>query len=141
MINKLIITILLYSSTITAKADNIITEAEFKTIYYQAVNKYDSRSKKSKSVILKEKNLTYVKAIAVKESNIGKTFLLDSEAKNPKSSAYGLFQFLNSTWKSVGVKKTSCPITQTYAFFKYLDNRYNGSAEKAYKHHKKKGWY
>jgi hypothetical protein len=55
------------------------------------------------------------------------------EAKNPKSSAYGLFQILKS--------KESDPIKQIDNGLKYIKARYDGCACTALAHHKKKGWY
>jgi hypothetical protein len=45
--------------------------------------------------------------------------------KNPskKSSAYGLFQFLNGTWKSTGIQKTSDPRLQIEAAFRLWQQR------------------
>jgi hypothetical protein len=45
-------------------------------------------------------------------------------AQNPNSSAYGLFQFLNSTWASVGGRKTSDPRLQAEYGLKYIADRY-----------------
>jgi hypothetical protein len=52
-------------------------------------------------------------------------------AQNPVSSAYGMFQFLNSTWGSVGAVKTSDPYLQTIAGLRYIAQRY-GSPVSAY---------
>ena len=52
-------------------------------------------------------------------------------AQNPSSTAYGLFQFLNSTWKTVGGTKTSDPKMQTVYGLKYIADRY-GSPSKAW---------
>jgi Transglycosylase SLT domain len=52
-------------------------------------------------------------------------------AQNPTSTAYGLFQFLDSTWASVGAKKTADPYAQTVAGLRYIANRY-GSPAAAY---------
>lgn len=48
----------------------------------------------------------------------------NSNAQNPTSSAYGLFQFLDSTWGSVGASKTSDPWAQTVAGLKYIAGSY-----------------
>lgn len=48
----------------------------------------------------------------------------DPDAKNPRSSAYGLFQFLNGTWGSTGIKRTSDPQKQIEAGLKYIGQRY-----------------
>ena len=45
-------------------------------------------------------------------------------AQNPGSSAYGLGQFLDSTWQGVGMQKTSDPQSQVDATLKYIGNRY-----------------
>ena len=55
------------------------------------------------------------------------------KAKNPKSSAYGLFQVLKSKEKD--------PIKQIDQGLKYINHRYNGCACAALAHHKAKGWY
>jgi hypothetical protein len=52
-------------------------------------------------------------------------------AQNPTSSAYGLFQFLDSTWGSVGATKTSDPTRQTIAGLKYIKQAY-GSPNQAW---------
>lgn len=45
-------------------------------------------------------------------------------AQNPSSTAYGLFQFLDPTWASVGGKKTSDPTIQAQLGLKYIKSRY-----------------
>jgi murein DD-endopeptidase MepM/ murein hydrolase activator NlpD len=52
----------------------------------------------------------------------------NSNAKNPTSSAYGLFQFLSGTWSGYGVKKTSDPRGQTQAGLAYIAQRYGTPA-------------
>ena len=61
-------------------------------------------------------------------------------AQNKTSSAYGLFQFLNSTWAGVGGRKTSDPALQAQFGLKYIQQRY-GDPEKALGFHKKNNWY
>lgn len=55
----------------------------------------------------------------------------DPEAQNPHSTAYGMFQFLDSTWKTVGCTKTSDIVEQTSCGMKYIQNRY-GTAKEAF---------
>jgi hypothetical protein len=55
------------------------------------------------------------------------------KAKNPNSSAFGLFQILKSKEKD--------PVKQIDLGLKYLDRRYDGCACTALAHHKLKGWY
>jgi len=52
-------------------------------------------------------------------------------AQNPTSTAYGRFQFLDSTWAEVGAVKTSDPDVQLRAGLAYIAKRY-GTPEKAW---------
>jgi hypothetical protein len=52
-------------------------------------------------------------------------------AQNPSSTAYGLFQFLDSTWKGTGFSKSSDPNVQIEAGLKYIESRY-GNPQKAW---------
>jgi len=61
-------------------------------------------------------------------------------AQNPTSTAYGIGQFLNSTWAGVGIAKTSDPYTQVLAMAKYIKNRY-GSPSAALAFHLRNNWY
>lgn len=61
-------------------------------------------------------------------------------AQNPHSTAFGTFQFLNSTWKSVGCVKTIDQNTQVDCGIKYIKQRY-GTPSKALQHHKIHNWY
>lgn len=63
-------------------------------------------------------------------------------AKNPKSSAAGLFQFLNSTRENYGGNSVnwSDPYQQAVAGLQYIKDRY-GTPEKALQHWDDKGWY
>jgi hypothetical protein len=49
-------------------------------------------------------------------------------AQNPTSTAYGLFQFLDSTWSTVGGRKTSDPHLQTVYGLRYIAQRYGTPA-------------
>lgn len=61
-------------------------------------------------------------------------------AQNPTSTAYGLFQFLNGTWGSVGAKKTSDPRAQLEAGLKYIKQRY-GDVKGARSFWERNHWY
>jgi murein DD-endopeptidase MepM/ murein hydrolase activator NlpD len=61
-------------------------------------------------------------------------------AQNPTSSAYGMFQFLNSTWAGVGGHKTSDPRLQALYGMKYIKQRY-GSPNSAWDFWQKHNWY
>lgn len=59
--------------------------------------------------------------------------------KNPHSTAYGLFQFLDSTWGPYG-PKTSDPRLQTEYGLKYIRNRYTDPIG-AWNFHRSHNWY
>ena len=71
---------------------------------------------------------------------IGKESSWRPTAQNPKSTAYGLFQFLNSTWAGTGISKTSDPRLQAVAGMRYIANRY-GDPMKAQQFWRANGWY
>jgi len=62
------------------------------------------------------------------------------DAKNPKSSAYGLGQLLDQTWDLVGIEKSSNFKIQLIATHKYVMERY-GSWQKALEFRKANGYY
>jgi hypothetical protein len=61
-------------------------------------------------------------------------------AQNPTSTAYGMFQFLDSTWAGLGFSKTSDPVRQAMAGMKYISGRY-GDPLGALRHEQAFGWY
>ena len=52
-------------------------------------------------------------------------------AQNPGSTAFGIAQFLDTTWATVGAKKTTDPTVQIFAGLTYIKARY-GSPVAAY---------
>ena len=64
----------------------------------------------------------------------------NSEAKNRESSAYGLGQFLNSTWKIVDCKKTTNSYKQIDCTIDYIEKVY-GTPKKAIEFHNKNNFY
>jgi hypothetical protein len=74
------------------------------------------------------------------ESLWGKESGWDPNAQNPSSTAYGIPQFLDSTWASTGIAKTSNGYRQIDAGLIYIDSRY-GSPCGAWSHSKATGWY
>ena len=62
------------------------------------------------------------------------------KAQNPRSTAYGLFQFLDSTWKGTGIAKTSDCAKQMEAGKRYIQQRY-GSYSAAWSFWKIHHWY
>lgn len=61
-------------------------------------------------------------------------------AQNPHSTAYGIFQFLDSTWGDVGGHKTSDARLQAIYGMRYIAARY-GDPIGAMKHWQALGWY
>ena len=64
----------------------------------------------------------------------------NNTAQNPTSTAYGIFQFLNSTWAAYGVPKTSNPQLQAVAGARYINARY-GDPIGALAHERAFNWY
>jgi hypothetical protein len=60
--------------------------------------------------------------------------------QNPGSTAYGIGQFLNTTWASTGYTKTSSPKIQILAMLAYIKMRY-GSPANAWMFHQANGYY
>lgn len=71
---------------------------------------------------------------------IGKESGCRPTAQNPTSTAYGIFQFLDSTWAGVGCVKTPDPVEQMRCGTKYVMQRY-GSWAGARQFHLRSGWY
>lgn len=61
-------------------------------------------------------------------------------AQNPISTAYGLYQFLDSTWATVGGHKTSNPGLQAEFGNRYIRQRY-GNPAAAVAFHDRNNWY
>lgn len=64
----------------------------------------------------------------------------NANAQNPTSTAYGIGQFLDSTWGGYGIKKTSNPSQQVLAMARYIKARY-GSPSNALAFHISHNWY
>jgi hypothetical protein len=74
------------------------------------------------------------------ESLWGKESGWNPNAQNPSSTAYGIAQFLNSTWAGTGIAKTSDGYRQIDAGLVYINKAY-GSPCGAWSHSKSTGWY
>lgn len=64
----------------------------------------------------------------------------DSNNQNPVSTAYGLGQFLNSTWSGTGYIKTADPHVQIMATIEYISQRY-GTPKNAWIFWQANSWY
>jgi hypothetical protein len=74
------------------------------------------------------------------ESLWGKESGWNPDAQNPTSTAYGIPQFLDSTWAGTGIAKTSDGYRQIDAGLIYIQNRY-GTPCSAWGHSQSTGWY
>jgi soluble lytic murein transglycosylase-like protein len=70
----------------------------------------------------------------------GKESGWNPNAKNPSSTAYGIPQFLDSTWGGTGIAKTSDGYRQIDAGLIYIERRY-GSPCGAWSHSQATNWY
>jgi Transglycosylase SLT domain len=70
----------------------------------------------------------------------GKESGWNPNAQNPRSTAYGIAQFLDSTWAGTGIAKTSDGYRQIDAGLIYIDKRY-GSPCGAWAHSQANNWY
>lgn len=61
-------------------------------------------------------------------------------AQNPRSTAYGIAQFLDGTWAGVGGEKTSDPYKQIDYGIEYIIGRFNTPSE-ALAFHDRNNWY
>ena len=84
----------------------------------------------------KERNAADLRKIVYREGG----GVPSRHARNKRSTAYGLGQFLNSTWKSVGIKRTDCGTCQVEAMVLYCRGRY-GSVAKAWAAWQKRRYY
>jgi hypothetical protein len=74
------------------------------------------------------------------ESLWGRESGWNPDAQNPTSTAYGIPQFLDSTWAGTGIGKTSDGYRQIDAGLIYINSRY-GSPCGAWSHSQSTGWY
>lgn len=79
----------------------------------------------------------YVHKLILKEAGYSNP---STTKQNKRSTAYGLGQFLNSTWKGTNIKKTDNGVKQIAAMIIYCCNRY-GSVKKANEAWNKRGYF
>ena len=62
--------------------------------------------------------------------------------KNPTSSAEGVGQLLDSTYRNLGMKRSKSEVAQTVAALAYIGRKYgSGGPCAAWQHFKQKRWY
>lgn len=77
---------------------------------------------------------------AALEQLLNKESGFNPTAQNPKSTAYGMFQFLDTTWGTVGASKTSNAVDQALYGMQYIKQRY-GTPSKAWEFWQANNWY
>lgn len=83
---------------------------------------------------LPEKEIQALKEIVYKESRFNR------HERTSRSTSYGLYGFLNSTWSGIRMQKSSDPVKQTIAALRYIKRRYKWPS-RALAFHKKHNWY
>ena len=71
---------------------------------------------------------------------LGKESAWNAEAKNPKSSAKGIGQLLNATYRNLGMKHSEASVPQLVATLAYIHRRHLTPCN-AWDHFKKKNYY
>ena len=71
---------------------------------------------------------------------IGKESAWNPKAENPKSTASGIGQMLDSTYSSLGMKKSNAGVSQLLATLSYISRRHVHPCG-AWRHFQEKGWY
>jgi hypothetical protein len=73
---------------------------------------------------------------------IGKESAWKPSAKNPKSSAKGIGQLLDSTYRNLGMKHSEAGVPQVVATLAYIGRKYgSGGPCAAWKHFQRHNWY
>lgn len=124
----------------TTRVDTVLCQrcsliySKVKTTSKTALIKYVHSASAKLHIKLTVQDVTSMLKISFKESSFKTT------TTNKRSSAYGLFGFLNRTWENTGIRKTSCPKCQTEAALIYIRNRYTAPS-RAYRFHTRRGYY
>lgn len=73
---------------------------------------------------------------------MGKESAWNPKAKNPKSTAKGVGQLLDGTYKNLGMKHSTAEVPQVVAALAYIGRKYgSGGPCAAWAHWQKKKWY
>ena len=73
---------------------------------------------------------------------MGKESAWKPSAKNPKSSAKGIGQLLDSTYRNLGMKHSQAGVPQVVATLAYIGRKYGSSGPcGAWKHFQRHNWY
>lgn len=114
-------------STIQTKPVQIVTVTQAVTLTdKQKINLFISE-------LLDKRSGSCLKSIIQAESHF------NPKAKNPKSTAKGVGQLLEQTYKNLGLKHSADPVAQVVAAIAYGSRHYNGNFCKAWKIHQATG--
>lgn len=102
---------------------------EGKPVVVKIINDGSAKSK----AMIKAKEKFGAEHLAAFEALMNGESGYNPSAQNPKSSAFGMFQFMDFTWKSYGCEKTEEVDTQIECGLRYIEKRY-GNPTNAYKH-------
>ena len=73
---------------------------------------------------------------------LGKESAWNPKAKNPTSSAKGIGQLLDSTYRNLGMKHSNAGVPQLVATLAYIGRKYgSGGVCAAWNHFQRKNWY
>ena len=73
---------------------------------------------------------------------VGKESAWNPKANNPESSASGIGQLLDGTYKNLGMKPSDSGVAQTVATLAYIGRKYgSGGPCAAWTHFKRNSWY
>lgn len=73
---------------------------------------------------------------------LGKESAWNPKAKNPTSSAAGVGQLLDSTYRNLGMKHSNAGVPQLVATLAYIGRKYgSGGPCAAWSHFQRKNWY
>ena len=85
--------------------------------------------------LLDAKSAKCLKNILMVESH------MNPKAKNPTSSAKGVGQLLDSTYRNIGLRHSADPLAQVIATIAYISRHYGGGTCSAWRFHQKHNWY
>lgn len=103
----------------------------YKIPWEEAMHKGATRARAS------PKDIPHLRGIMIREGVGG---IPNRWNQNKRSTAYGLGQFLNSTWKITGIAKTDCGTCQSEAMVIYC-NKVHGGLRKALTNRRRNGHY
>jgi hypothetical protein len=73
---------------------------------------------------------------------LGKESAWNAKAKNPTSSAQGIGQLLDATYRNLGMKHSKASVPQLVATLAYIGRKYgSGGPCAAWEHFQKNNWY